>query len=315
MWAGTRAATIHFSLRLVAAGLRIMARMRHDWTDLQVFLHACEAGSMTAAAERAHLTLAAVSARIRALEEQHGVVLLQRHARGVAPTAAGEVLARHARAIFAQLQRLQHELLHLPPADGARPLVLLANSAALARPIVTLLASHAPLLVRESASEASVEALRSGAADLAIVSDAVATRGLHTEALGPDPLVLVLPPEHPFRARENVRFAEALAEPWVSWGEQSALATHLALRALALGTRIAARVSYPRVEGVLELVERGMGVTVLPLAIVQGREGVTWVPLGDAWAQRGLVLCRREGVDARVEGLAGALRAGWPVSP
>jgi hypothetical protein len=72
-----------------------MRRMRFDWTDLQVFLQVCEAGSMTRAATRCHLTLAAVSSRIRNLEEVNGIVLLVRHARGVSPAAAGEVVARH----------------------------------------------------------------------------------------------------------------------------------------------------------------------------------------------------------------------------
>ncbi len=49
--------------------------MRFDWTDLQLFVHACEAGSLTGAAQRGHLTLAAVSARIRAMESTGGAGL------------------------------------------------------------------------------------------------------------------------------------------------------------------------------------------------------------------------------------------------
>ncbi|RYY97606.1 MAG: LysR family transcriptional regulator, partial [Comamonadaceae bacterium] len=102
--------------------------MRMDWTDLRVFLHVCEAGSMTAAATRCHLTLAAVSARVRGLEASLDVVLLQRRARGVAPTAAGEILARHARAVLAQVHALETGLLRRP-GDNAGPCILLANSA------------------------------------------------------------------------------------------------------------------------------------------------------------------------------------------
>ncbi|HEY1228415.1 MAG TPA: LysR family transcriptional regulator, partial [Ramlibacter sp.] len=230
--------------------------MRVDWTDLQVFLHVCDAGSMTRAAERCHLTLAAVSARDRALEDANGLVLLERRARGVTPTAAGEVLAGHARLVLEQVQRLERDLLQ---AQGAapRPAVLLANSSALARPLADAIAevqsldASRPIVVRESASEATVQALRSSAADVGIVSDAVDTRGLATRELGTDPLVLVAAKRHPLAAPSSATFREVLAHPWVRYAEHSALSLHLQLRAMALGTPIHAVAAYPTVAGVL----------------------------------------------------------------
>lgn len=293
-----------------------MAAMRLDWTDLRVFLHVCEAGSMTAAAERCHLTLAAVSARMRGLEHASGTPLLHRHARGVSPTPAGDVLAGHARRIFALVQQLEGDL-RPAPHGRARHGVLLANSSALARPLAHALASHADaqraLLVRESPSEATVQALRAGTADVGIVSDAVDTRGLLVRPLGPDPLVLVAAPAHPLAARASVRFAQLLSQPWVAWGEQSALAAHLQLRALAAGRRIDARFTYPRAGGVLRLVAQGLGISVLP-AVVARRHGdpaIACVPLEDDWARRGLLLCRAEGSAAWTEDLAEAVARGW----
>jgi DNA-binding transcriptional LysR family regulator len=279
--------------------------MRLDWTDLRIFLHVCDAGSMTAAAARAHLTLAAVSARMRGLEESCGIVLFERRARGVVPTAAGEVLAAHARLVFDQVQRLQRDLLQ---AHGAAPrrTVLLANSSALARPLADALADAGPasgarpLLVRESASEATVQALRSGAADVGIVSDAVETRGLVAQELGPDPLVLVVARAHALAARPAVGFRETLAQPWVAWGEQSALSAHLQMRAIALAAPITPRVTYPALEGVLRLVAGGVGVTVLPRAVLPAdpaAAGVACIPMQERWAARRLLVCRPEGED------------------
>lgn len=275
--------------------------MHFGWTDLQVFLHVCEAGSMTAAAARCHLTLAAVSARIRGLEEASGVLLLARGARGVTPTAAGMVLASHARQVFAQVQRLQQDLLHARAAP-ARPTVVLANSAALARRWAPALAQlrHAPVLVRESASEVTVRSLQSGAADVGIVSDAVDTRGLATRDLGPDPLVLVVARGHAWSARASVPFREAVQLPWIAWGEQGALSTHLLLRAAAAGVQLAPGWTYPAADGVLALVARGVGVTVMPQAVVRqhgGEAGVACVPLEDRWAQRRLLACHSESGD------------------
>ena len=298
--------------------------MRFDWTDLRIFLHVYEAGSMTGAAARCHLTLAAVSARIRALEEANGIVLLERKARGVAATPAGEVLAAPARRVFDQVLQLERDLLHAR-GKGARRTVLLANSAALARPLAEALAEvqtfdgSGPILVRESASEATVQALRCGAADVGIVSDAVETRGLRVDDLGPDPLVLVVPGTHALAARTDISFAEALDQPWVAWGEQSALSAHLQMRALALGTHIEPRLTYPMLAGVLRLVSGGLGVTVLPQAVLpppSGDAGYACIPLQEAWALRRLQVCRLpdgegEGLRAR---LAGRIAACWPKS-
>lgn len=292
--------------------------MRFDWTDLRIFLHVCEAGTMTGAAARAHLTLAAVSARIRGLEESSGIVLLHRHARGVSPTPAGEVLAAHARHVLQDAQQLERDLLHART-GAARATVLLANSSALARPLADAIAEAGEaaagrtILVRESPSEATVQALRSGVADLGIVSDAVETRGLATRMLGPDPLVLVAPRGHPLAARTSVRFVEALGEPWVAWGEQSALSTHLLLHALAAGARIEAHITYPRIGGVLRLVGRGLGVSVLPEAVVRryATAEVACVPLEEAWAQRRLLVCHVEGGDPLRERVAERLAAHW----
>ena len=292
--------------------------MRFDWTDLRVFLHACDAGSLTGAAERCHLTLAAVSARIRGLEEANGIVLLRRHARGVSPTTAGTVLAAHARLVFEQVQLLERDLLHAQDAAPARTIVL-ANSSALARPLAETVAKlfgdeATPVIVRESPSEATVQALRSGAADVGIVSDAVATRGLATLELGPDPLVLVVPAVHPLAQRASVHFRDVLGQPWVGWGEQSALSTHLQLRALALGTRIDARITYPRAGGVLRLVARGLGLTVLPQAVVDrypAEKAIACVGLEETWAQRRLLVCHAEGGDAARVRLAEGLAGEW----
>lgn len=293
--------------------------MRFEWTDLRIFLHVCEAGSMTAAATRAHLTLAAVSARMRSLEASCGIVLLERRARGVVPTAAGEVLAAHARLVFDQVQRLQRDLLQAH-GDAPRRTVLLANSSALARPLADALLENGPapdgrpLLVRESASEATVQALRSGAAEVGIVSNAVETRGLVAQDLGPDPLVLVAARTHALASRPAVAFREALAQPWVAWGEQGALSAHLQMRAIALGTPIVPRVSYPALAGVLRLVAGGLGVTVLPRAVVPAdadAAGVACIALEDPWAGRRLLVCRPEGGDASRAELVERIRRAW----
>ena len=53
-----------------------------DLIDLRLFLHVVEQGSITAGADRSHMTLASASARVRALEDALGTPLLVRERRG-----------------------------------------------------------------------------------------------------------------------------------------------------------------------------------------------------------------------------------------
>jgi DNA-binding transcriptional LysR family regulator len=76
--------------------------LRFDLTDMQLFLHVIEAGSITAGAERAHIALASASARVRGMEETLGMPLLVRGRRGVHPTPVGETLVHHARLVLSK---------------------------------------------------------------------------------------------------------------------------------------------------------------------------------------------------------------------
>ncbi|MGV1792098.1 LysR substrate-binding domain-containing protein [Rhizobium sp. A37_96] len=61
-----------------------------DASDLRVFEAVSRHGSMNRAAQELHTVQSNVTARIRALEEELGVSLFQRHARGVSTTPAGQ---------------------------------------------------------------------------------------------------------------------------------------------------------------------------------------------------------------------------------
>lgn len=85
--------------------------MLFDLTDLRLFVATAELGSLTRAADRQHLSLAAASARIKALENQAGLQLLQREARGVRLLPPGEAFLHHARLLLNQTDQLRSDLL------------------------------------------------------------------------------------------------------------------------------------------------------------------------------------------------------------
>ncbi|WP_455476716.1 LysR family transcriptional regulator [Bartonella sp. B41] len=81
-----------------------------DWDKLRVFHTVAEAGSFTHAAQRLHLSQSAISRQVSALEQDIGVSLFQRHARGLVLTEQGEVLYRTAHDVLMKLENARLKL-------------------------------------------------------------------------------------------------------------------------------------------------------------------------------------------------------------
>jgi LysR family transcriptional regulator, nitrogen assimilation regulatory protein len=77
-----------------------------QFRQLRYFVKIVEAGSFSRAASIVHVAQPALSQQVAELEERLGVALLQRSARGVRPTAAGEIFYKEASAILRQLDQL-----------------------------------------------------------------------------------------------------------------------------------------------------------------------------------------------------------------
>jgi DNA-binding transcriptional LysR family regulator len=76
-----------------------------DWDKLRIFHAVAKAGSFTRAGESLNLSQSAVSRQISALEENLGVPLFHRHARGLIMTEQGELLNRTARDVANRLNQ------------------------------------------------------------------------------------------------------------------------------------------------------------------------------------------------------------------
>lgn len=275
--------------------------MHFDLTDLRLYLNILEAGNITAGAARSHLSLAAASARIRALEASLGTPFLERGRRGVSPTPAGKALAQHARVLLQKTERMQQDLAEY--AKGVKGQVrLLCNTTAITEYLPELLAdflrSHPNLDIdlQELPSQRIAHALRQGAADLGIVSDAVDTHDLETLPFRDDPLVLIMPPDHPLADGGPPSFSDTLLHDYVGLAANSALAVYLEEQALHTGIRMQIRIRAEGFDGVIRMVARGAAVAIVPLAAVQrwtGDQPLKSVALQEDWAQRKLLLCAR----------------------
>lgn len=279
--------------------------MRFDQTDLRLLVLACERGTLTAASAELCVTLAAASARLRRMEERAGGPLLVRHARGVLPTPAGRRLLVDARAVLARLEGFSAEeplAASALPAPPEEAVVVLANTSALARmpaaPMAALVTSHGDLqlAVRESTSHRSVQALGRRTAQVALMSGAVRAPGLVTRRLAADPLVAVVPRRHPLASRLSARLHELLSSPWVGLPAGRAITDHLQWQAARQGLALPLRVQMPDIAQVLQLVECGAGVSVLPrmaVARCAPQADVRTIELDEPWARRELLLCAR----------------------
>lgn len=179
-----------------------------------------ELGSVTAAAERLHVSQPSLSQQIKALEEELCVQLFFRGPRGLVPTGAGAEFLVEARLAVDAARRARnaaqafcgtirgslvvaversHALRELPPALGA---VRAANP-------------QLRLEVVEAVDCAELHRLvRDGAADVA-VGGMVGEDGLAFTSLGDESFVVVLPAGDPLLHEDAIEM-EALAEhPWV----------------------------------------------------------------------------------------------------
>lgn len=291
--------------------------MRFDPTDLRLFLDVVEAASITHGAARANLSLAAASERIRGMEDQAGVALLQRGRRGVTPTAAGEALVRHARVVLQQLERLSGELGQY--ARGLKSRIrLLGNTAALNEFLPEVLATFLPghrqvdIELEERPSEEIVRAVAEGRADIGLVADTVDLAGVETYPFRLDRLVLALPRRHALGARRSIAFREVLGEDFVGLSTGSALQAHIGRHAARAGRKLKLRVRVGGFDALCRLVEQGVGLAVLPETAARRCRrtmAIRLVRLDDDWALRHLKVCvrRRDALPKPARDLVAAL--------
>lgn len=264
---------------------------------------AIDCGSVTRAAGRCGIAVSAAAKRIQDLEAELGVRLLDRVARGVTPTPEGEVLARHARAMFAFGDRLADDLRAVAGGGLGRVRLAATMSVVAGHPLPQALAAFArarpgiEVDLIEGTSLAILSELVEGRADLGIITIGTALpEGLTGRPWGRDRLLAVVPAGHPIAGREGVSLGELLHEPLIEIIEGGAitlLLNDMAERA-GLSPRTAFRVA--TVDSAIRMVAAGQGVAVIPdgvFDIFSPALGLVGVAIAEPWANRRLRLVGR----------------------
>ncbi|MET3135311.1 DNA-binding transcriptional LysR family regulator [Oxalobacteraceae bacterium GrIS 1.11] len=273
--------------------------MRFDLIDLRLFLHVCEAGSITGGAERSHLTLQSASERIRGMEDELGAPLLLRTKAGVKLTDAGRSLIHHARIVLLQMDDMRGELRQYGKGLHGN-IRLLCNTSAFSEYLPEVLAAYLSVnpkisvKIEEKLSYQIIHAIKNKTTEIGIVANSVNLDGLESIPFRDDKLVLVVPENSHLAEMDVIAFENIIDLEFIGLIDGSALQEHISNHAKQLGKRLKYRVQLQNFDAVCRMVECGLGVGIVPKnAAVRSMKylKIRAVELSDQWAARELVIC------------------------
>jgi DNA-binding transcriptional LysR family regulator len=254
----------------------------------RTFVTVCRLGSLSAAAAELGYTQSAVSRQVAGLERQVGAPLVERQARGIRPTAAGEAFRRHAQVVVTEAERAIRAAREARDGSPVRPLTVGATPSLAAGVVPAamrrLLDETGPLpwdLVPALTGELH-ERTASGELDIAIVTDAPpglpGDPRLEYQFLGTDEMVVVLPADHRLAGSGPTPIEALAGETWAEDNEGSAAL----LRQHAARAGVIARIDLNAADlpGKVALVATGHAVALVPGVLATAlRADVTTVAL------------------------------------
>lgn len=253
---------------------------------LRAFVAVAEEGTFTAAASRLMLVQSAVSAAIRALEQELGVVLFDRTTRSVMLTDAGRALLPEA------LTTLEAARLAVDAVDqvkgGLRGTVSLGimqatvgSAASVASLIAGFQARH-PLVsvtVRHvGGSQSLAKGVRDGDLDLGILSLPGESPGLTLTELGSEPMLFTCASSHRLAGRAKVPILELVDEPFVDGPEDWGIRLASDQLFSRTGRTRTLRFEVNDSLSIVDFVAEGLAVALLPPSIAAQVPGVRMIP-------------------------------------
>jgi DNA-binding transcriptional LysR family regulator len=274
---------------------------RIDFVTLKLFVAIADERSLTRAAEREHLALAAVSKRVSDLESQLGIALLYRQPKGVELTPAGHALLHHARNVMDNLEQLNADLSEF--SQGVKGHVRIhANTSAVIEFLpedlsaFTRLHPQVKIDLEERVSSETIRAVREGLTDIGIFAGHVPADEVQVFSYRHDQLVLVTPREHPLAERGSISLRDAVGYDFIGLQQDASLHSLLQHSAHHLGMPLRLRIQVRSFEAICRMIHTGMGVGILPELAVRTylpALDVRVIPLDDPWARRELKIAVR----------------------
>lgn len=247
---------------------------------LRVLRQVATRGSFSEAAKALAYTQSAVSQNVAKLEEELGVVLIERDRGAIRPTAAGAALVERSGPILAQLDAAEEEVAAIAGARGGRLRMAsfpTAGATVMPLAIATFRAAHpeVELSLAEGEPEEIVPRLRAGEFDLVLVYEfqGVGERlgaGMRRFGLLEDPMRLALPADHTLAEKERISLAELSKESWVQTAAATPCARHVVRSCHAAGFEPGVAFESDDYLTVQGLVAAGVGVALIPALALEG---------------------------------------------
>lgn len=238
--------------------------------DLRILVAACEAGSMSSLARKLRRTQSSVSQHIARLEAELGVRLFERHARGVAPTAAGKILKDFALegldAIEVGLQRvraLQHgESDTLTITTGGTTVRHFMRGA-----VVRFRKEYPSVNLRflpASSTRRCFEILRLSQADLGFVTTGEPARGMSERPIARQRLFLLTDKTDPLGRHKRLHLKDLKAIRYLGLAGGTTHHSAIEQAALERGFELKPEVVFDDFDTAKIFVELGLGQAIVP---------------------------------------------------
>jgi len=267
-----------------------------------VFHAVAQAESFTDAAELLHLTQPGISKHVRAMEEEFGTPLFDRAGRKVSLTQAGEILYQAAKEVIGSVASAEQRIQELAGLRRGRlrvgasfPVGLYVLPRVLAEYRKAYPAIEVKLSISTTANIAAK--VLDNKLDFGLVSTDVQHPKLESLVFRTDELVVIVPANHPWSNRRNIRVQDFTGETFIvaarGAGARAVVEERLSERGIVLTNVI----DFGNAEGVKHAVEAGLGVSIQPRLIVK-REieagSLNAIPLADMDSEIHYVWIRRK---------------------
>jgi DNA-binding transcriptional LysR family regulator len=272
--------------------------------DLRVFSTVAAERSFSRAARKIGRTQPAISQAIGRLERQAGERLIDRASRDGTLTDAGELLLDYARRLLRLAEEARGAVADLRDVRAGRVLIGANEGAVYAvLPLVERFhREHPDVLVdvRRVAARFVAQEVRLRTVDFGVVTFDPDEPDLASVVLGPDELVLLVPPGHELAGKGPITMEEMGRQRVIAHNDPSPAREEVLRLYEQRHAPINIRISLPSLDGIKRAVEMGMGVALLPRRCAQkeiARGQLVAVRVPELRSPRELRLIhRREGV-------------------
>lgn len=248
-----------------------------DFDDLTHFAVLAEELNFRRAAQRLDVRQPTLTRRIRRLEQELGVYLLERHARRINLTRAGEIFAERSQHLIDEQAKLTSEIAQAATGSFGELSIGFYTSLAseILMPVLREFARTSDVRINlfEKTPRHQVRDLRDGSIDLALVIGGMPDEDLNAEGLWIERLVLALPPEHRLCAASVIGWSDLVNENLISRSLDYDRSASLFIEDRAAqfgGFRPHMRKFAVTRENIVTLVRAGFGIAVLPESSARG---------------------------------------------